>query len=209
VSDLTVSQAAARLGISERTVQRRCKRGTITARLETTPDGTQWLINGATLPTGDGTTADTADKVTTHTNAPARSQNECLTADNGATLPTPRDKVPTGDDTRLLDHLQAENSFLREQIEAWRLQAEAANRTAAETSAALRKALDQMPKAITDGEKLEQVRTDTARENASESPIIPADEQSGLSAKQSAQRGVKPRKLTAWQRIGARILGIR
>jgi excisionase family DNA binding protein len=46
---LTVSQAAARLGISERTARRRCESGEIAARLETTESGKKWLINDAVL----------------------------------------------------------------------------------------------------------------------------------------------------------------
>ncbi len=55
---LTVSEVAARLKISERTVQRRCKNGQLAARFETREDGAAWLIDGATLPTGAAIGAD-------------------------------------------------------------------------------------------------------------------------------------------------------
>ncbi len=45
VSDkLTVSQAAAALGVSERTVRRRCQSGKIAAELVSTESGATWLI---------------------------------------------------------------------------------------------------------------------------------------------------------------------
>jgi excisionase family DNA binding protein len=46
---LTVSQAAAALGVSERTVRRRCETGKLAARLETTDTGKTWLIEGAAI----------------------------------------------------------------------------------------------------------------------------------------------------------------
>jgi excisionase family DNA binding protein len=47
---LTVSQAAALLRVSERTVRRRCEAGKLSARLETTPTGPAWLIEAADIP---------------------------------------------------------------------------------------------------------------------------------------------------------------
>jgi excisionase family DNA binding protein len=44
---LTVSQAAARLGVSERTVRRRCESGKLPARLESTATGAAWLLDPA------------------------------------------------------------------------------------------------------------------------------------------------------------------
>jgi len=84
---LTVSEAAARLKISERTVQRKCKTGKLTARLETTDTGTQWLVDGATLPTG-------ADRVTpTFTRVPT---GDAILSGGDA---IGADRVPTGADT--------------------------------------------------------------------------------------------------------------
>jgi hypothetical protein len=47
---LTVTEAALRVGKSERTVQRWCQKATVTARLVTTPDGEAWQIEAASLP---------------------------------------------------------------------------------------------------------------------------------------------------------------
>jgi len=41
---LTVSQAAARLGISERTIRRRCETGKLKAELKPTATGAAWHI---------------------------------------------------------------------------------------------------------------------------------------------------------------------
>jgi hypothetical protein len=49
----------------------------------------------------------------------------------------------------------------------------------------------------------------TGRENRSEATKTAAADVAPVAQKQAAQRGTKPRKLTAWQRIGARLLGIR
>lgn len=190
---LTVSQAAARLGISERTVQRRCKRGQLSARLETTPDGTQWLIDPATLPTGDATTADKVPTLENQQKPAIQVQNESSQPPTNATGADTADKVPTGDAIELLEHLRDENKFLRTLIEQ-------RDRDAAELRAALRKALEAMPKALTNGGKLDEVG------HKKEEPAnVPPAEQSTPPAPRSGKRP----QLTAWQRAAARILGIR
>jgi excisionase family DNA binding protein len=162
---LTVSQAAARLGVSERTIQRRCKSGKLKAELVTDADGEEWRIDPATLPTGDAISADTADRVT----------------------PT----VTTGDDGRLLDQLQTENVFLRAMVEQHQ-------RSEAELRAALRKALDAMPLAITAGIENEPIE---AAQGAQSTPA----KETTLAAKQSAP----PRVLRPWQRVIMRVIGAR
>jgi hypothetical protein len=54
-------------------------------------------------------------------------------------------------------------------------------------------------------EKLEK----QGRENAPQAPIIAPGDQTPAATKQSPQNGTQRKTLTAWQRIGARILGIR
>lgn len=113
----TIHDAARRLGLSVRTVQRRIQNGDLST-IER--DGKRLVVlddsatNGATL-----------TRQTTTNDATAR--------DTGG---------------ELLAQLQAENEYLKAQVDAWRLQAEAANRTASETAAALRKALDAMPREL-------------------------------------------------------------
>lgn len=57
---LNVSQAAARLGVSERTIQRRATAGTLTARKVTGRDGQAWevWVGAANVPTGAATAND-------------------------------------------------------------------------------------------------------------------------------------------------------
>jgi hypothetical protein len=91
--------------------------------------------------------------------------------------------------------LKSENAFLRGLVEQ-------RDRDAAELRAALREALKAMPKAITAG-------NESAPINAPQAGGSTPDDQTGAAVKQSPQRGAKRQKLTAWQRIGARLLGIR
>ncbi len=186
---LTVSQAAARLGVSERTIQRRCKSGKLKAELVTDADGEEWRIDPATLPTGD---AISDDKVTTAPGEPAHSQKAPVTTQAPATGDDAADRVPTRDDARLLDQLQTENGFLRAMVEQHQ-------RSEAELRAALRSALNAMPKALTESAPIE------AAQGAQSTP----DDQTGAGAKQSPERGTQRKTLTAFQRIAARILGIR
>jgi len=211
---LTVSQAAARLGISERTLLKRIKGGEIEAEKRPIEGGgVAWrvLLN----PDRAGSVSEAERK-----NAPEVRRNsfESETVPERKRAGSEIESAPevsepragTAPEAQLLDYLRTENEYLKTQVDAWRLQAEAANRTASETSAALRKALDAMPKALPDGEKLGQAATETeSRENAPQPPIIPPGDQTPAPPKQGAHRGAKPRKLTAWQRIGARLLGIR
>jgi hypothetical protein len=143
--------------------------------------------------------------VTTLQKTANRDQNTAADTSNGATGDDSSAAiVTTGDDTGLVGHLKAENIFLREQIAAWRLQAEAANRTAAETAAALRKALDAMPKALSNGS--------TALSGSASPEKAPDATQSSPNdgmPKRSPQRGKEARKLAPWQHVVARILGIR
>jgi hypothetical protein len=207
---LTINQAAARLGISSRAVQKRCANGTLAARRVSTPAGERWEVEAANLPAN-------LDASRARTDEPKgrepREPDAALNSESGRALDANRQAIgrePDANTRELIAEKDARIADLRAQIDAWRLQAEAANRTAAEASAALREALKAMPKALPDGEKLGQVGTVSAtRENAPQAPIIAPGDISPTAQKQGAQRGAKPRKLTAWQRIGGRILGIR
>ncbi len=123
---LTVSQAAARLGVSERTVQRRCKSGKLAAKLESGEEGAAWMVDGSKLPTG----AATDDRLTTGENT----QNTIESAQSVVS-------VPTGAASGLLEHLRIENTFLRGLVEQ-------RDRDAAELRAALREALKMSNRAL-------------------------------------------------------------
>lgn len=125
---LPVARAAARLGLSERTVQRRARRGELEAREVSDEQGKRLLIR-LDLPTG-------ADNLTTPTHA----QN----GEAGDTLARPADKLPTPANTSLTAHLVEENRFLRGIIE--QLQ-----RDGAETRQHLKRALELAPKQLAQG----------------------------------------------------------
>lgn len=78
-------------------------------------------------------------------------------------------------DAALIDHLQRENDYLKGQIDAWRLQAEAANRTASETAAALRKALEALPKELPPAatETPQISASDSGAKNTDQEPLAP------------------------------------
>jgi hypothetical protein len=86
---LTVSQAAAVLGVGERTVQRRCKAGKLSCREVTTESGQRWEVEAATLATGD-------DSLRQGDDTPSRGNGRVTTA-----APDTGDRVTTGEDARL------------------------------------------------------------------------------------------------------------
>jgi hypothetical protein len=159
---LTVAEAAAQIGISERAIQRRCKSGKLRARLTATPTGQQWEIDPTELkerakPSGDS--PDTSDRDDTQ----RRDRNDTDTTRTTEVTTLPTATAPTGTtETTLRDdspdtqpnndlaakyvaQLETENRFLRAAVEA-------RDRDAAELRAALRKALESMPKQLTSGE---------------------------------------------------------
>jgi excisionase family DNA binding protein len=173
---VSFEEAAQCLGVSLRTVQRRVKDG----HLNTIESAGARLVCLAPDATEDAT----SDKPCRDSDATAR-QIDATKRDS--------EPDPTGE---VLALLKSENAFLRGMLEA-------RDRDAAELRAALRKALEAMPKALPDATT--PLAENIGRENAPQAPIIPAADVTPVAQKQSA----KPRKLTAWQRIGARILGIR
>ncbi len=110
---LSVSQAAARLGVSERTVQRRAAAGELRARKTTTRDGQKWEIRlGADTPAiGAANIADTLS-----------SEQSDSTPQSGGTVPP---SAAIGADTRegdlmaaLIAEKDARIADLREQLQA-------------------------------------------------------------------------------------------
>jgi excisionase family DNA binding protein len=196
---LTVSQAAARLGVSERTLLKRIKGGEIEAEKRPVKGGGMaWrvLLN----PDRAGSTTEAEWK-----NEPEarRKSFESESASEWKRTGTGTETAPevsepragSGTEARLVERLESEVVFLRSMLEA-------RERDAAELRAALRSALNAMPKAITAGNESTPIEASQARGST-------PDDQTGASAKQSPQRGDKRPKLTAWQKVAARILGIR
>jgi excisionase family DNA binding protein len=138
---LTVSQAAALLQVSERTIRRRCESGKISGRLASLETGRAWLIDGQRLPKGLGlttsgqaaaTTADGAD-TSGHGADVLRPQKGPEVSQAAATVRPPLNPPSTpsakltddmgasgearggedGERDTLLAHLQGEVEFLR------------------------------------------------------------------------------------------------
>jgi hypothetical protein len=152
---LTVSSAAAALGVSPRSIQRRCVAGTLAARLVATGNGQRWEIDPAALDnsprrdTNDANDSDTNDATAardaTQTTATPRAKRHKrqrrdtndATQTTVATVATPGDSYAA----RLIEAQAAEIEFLKGTIEAER-------RESALTVAALRDAIKAMPKAL-------------------------------------------------------------
>lgn len=178
---LTVSQAAAALEVSERTIRRRCDSGRLAARLATTDNGKEWQIEAAAVGATD-ISADTAaselrtSAATIQAGADTQTVAAAIAADAAAnelrtgaaiaaantadTSPTAQSTAPTpvavplsALDARdeLISELRENAVYLRGQIEAQRLQIEAANRATSEAHAALREALKMSHRALNEG----------------------------------------------------------
>jgi hypothetical protein len=189
---LTVSQTAAALEVSERTVRRRCENGKLAARLTTTDSGAAWEVSAAAVKAADAA-AITADTLRT------RSESE---SDEAAAIPTDTaDSAPQAAaiaaDSGFLAHLQSENAFLRVAIEQHQ-------RSEAELRAALREALRAMPKAI-EGEKLAEVGAQKSAPNGLEAPKSGAAAIVSGAAKTGGKRAPRREARPLWKVI----LGLR
>jgi excisionase family DNA binding protein len=201
---LTVAQAAARLGLKERTVQKYCAAGKLAARRVSTPTGDAWQIDRVEFDASEAInkapTERTNAQRTTERTAPApRAQNESPISKSSER--TANDRTHSGERTSdAAENVSAMLAQSREEIHFLRGLVEQRDRDAAELRAALRKALDAMPKALTSG-------STPAGENATRDnePQAPQTAHSNQTKVATAHR----QKLTPWQRAAARILGIR
>jgi excisionase family DNA binding protein len=203
---LTVAEVAARLGISPRAVQKRCASGSITAQRI----GGQWQVLALdAMRTGepqnehqdakrtDGARTDSHSKRT----EPASERTIGREANREPANQNELQNEPAA--AALLAQSREEVLFLRGLVEQ-------RDRDAAELRAALREALKAMPKAITAGDKLGQVRTDNEANASTQGAKLGQVGRSWTGkaapmAKQSAQARV----LRPWQRAIMRIIGAR
>jgi len=160
---LTVSQAAAALGISARAVQKRCVSGKLTARRVATSGGDRWEVDGANLPANlDASRTRTREPLGREPRELGREQTaiheesepktganldanpRTIGREQGANLDAPEVEY-------LREALQRERETSareREIADQWRAQVEAANRQASEATAALREYLKISNRAI-------------------------------------------------------------
>lgn len=155
---LTVTEAARRLGISERAVQRRCKSGKLCAELVPTPTGHQWQIAADALDNEpmchDSADASDSDSRDTSDIRAATAVEQETTLPTAATATAPTVPIPEaathttaptpGPDAVLIEELRDQVKYLRSALEA-------RDRDAAELRAALRDALKMSARALTDG----------------------------------------------------------
>jgi excisionase family DNA binding protein len=161
----TVTEAAKRLGVTVRTVQRRLDRGELKS-IEA--DGKRLVV----LPAG----------------ATAGATGDTTAGDSDTRHDATGDATPHDSGGAFMAHLVEENAFLRRAVEQ-------RDRDAAELRAALRKALDAMPKAI----------TAPADSDAPQAPQLAAFPQKGNQAQPARNGARRPAQRALWRVI----LGIR
>ncbi len=216
------SDAAARLGISERAIQRRCKSGKLRARLVPTATGQAWEIHTAALDVlqKSGDSNDTPDSDTNDGNdTPDRPNDDDTTA---TTIPTTPTTVTTpsadSDDSHeaakdeqevRVSVAETETRMLREALENERENVaflrtliEQRDRDAAELRAALRKALEAMPKQLGGAPSQQDIPESEA--NTPQNPKSEAVKQVSTSAN-PAQRAQRREARPLWKVV----LGIR
>jgi hypothetical protein len=187
---VSVSEAAKRLNVSARAVQKRAQRGTLAARKVERDGAEVWEIDGRELPMStDAATGANTDANTAHDGRePATSsvRVDANTRTDGRERghePDANTADPTGDATaRLLAQMERENAFLRGVIE--QLQ-----RDGAETRQALKRALDLAPRQLTTGtpEAAPEIATETPQ-NAPEAAESAAASHHSRTALEQPQR---------------------
>lgn len=235
---LTVSQAAAARGISERTLRKRIKAGEIEAEKRAqVGGGVAWCVaplateteaerkrDGSETENRTGSEPEAERKAFKHEMPTGRKRNGSETE-----VSDPRNGNRTGSGTgsgteaERIAEMRGEIQFLRGVVEAQ-------NRDAAEMRATMRALVAAMPKALTSGSpqvlaadesgpKLEEVGTDLkADETTPQVLAVPTQNaperadgpQIGAAGKVTAEsQSGRNAQRTAWQRMAARILGIR
>jgi excisionase family DNA binding protein len=200
---LTVSEAAAALKVSERTVRRRCETGKLKAELRPTATGTAWHIEadscGQVRPpvrTGAAIAADTVS-----------SENQSQSpSDSADTAANSSDRF--GQTAAIGAAIQPDTQRALGRLEGLALSGlEKSIAQAVENAVSLAVAplADEIRALRLQVERLEK----QGRYDAPQAPVISSGDVSPTAQKQAAQRGAQPRELTAWQRVAARILGIR
>jgi hypothetical protein len=194
---LTVSQYAALIGVSEKTARKRISRGDVKAEHVALPSGGwAWHVYPERLEA-------VGNRLEAQNESESVPTNERLESVTVAVGSVPTVKVPTVPTDAMAERLAQS----REEILFLRGLVEQRDRDAAELRASLRKALEAMPKALQEGST--PSAENIGREDAPQATQTAPGDVAPVAQKQSVQRGAHRRKLTAWQRIGARILGIR
>jgi len=222
---LSISEAAAALGVSERTVRRRCERGEIAAQMETGESGGRvWRVDRAAISERAAKSSDRADSVRTDRRADVRpsvrphSESESGVRPKRAAKSSGRAAKRADSDARVLA-AETEARVLREALQRerenadqWRAQVEAANRQAAESAAALREYLKLSAKQLEGREysqvesaKLAEVGAQKSAENALEAQKTGAAVKATGVQKNTAQSAARREARPLWKVV----LGLR
>lgn len=114
---LTVGEVAARLGVSERAIQKRCRAGTIKARRVTTPQGKRWEVDARQLSTEQTNRTDEPNERT-----PAAPVSSVKRTDEPNARPEPAEPTNRTNERELMAALMAEKDArigdLKEQLRA-------------------------------------------------------------------------------------------
>lgn len=220
---LSVSQAAAALGISERTARRMCESGKLAATIETGNNGGRiWRVDRAAISERAAMRPnDRADSVRPNRAATEKTsvrphferENERAAISANVVRPTVRPERaaknesvrPTENNALLIAEKNERIADLRAIIESQKLQIEAANRQAAEATAALREYLKMQAKALPESISSTQNDGKTSRENASQQPINAAMGKVSQDIKNAAQNNARREMRPLWKVI----LGVR
>jgi flagellar biosynthesis GTPase FlhF len=186
---VSTSAAAAALGISEKTVWRRAKSGQLLSRkVSGKRGGLVWQIAIDSTAQADNRNSQATTETDNQNGQPdsRNGQNQSFERETDRTVrnaqPDKSDRQSDELTARLLAQMEREIERLERDKEAWKAQAEEANRNAATATAALREYIKAMPKAITSG----------AAESAPEQPKRAAkrtDEQTHAPPADASQNG--------------------
>lgn len=144
---LTVTEAAARIGVSEKTLRKRIASGIIDAeKIPLDGGGWKWRVSANRLEAVGSVTEVSKRAVGSLDKSEAEEENPDVPTASNRVTEVPSVEVPTvptvASDARYVAQLETENAFLRSAIEQHQ-------RSEAELRAALRRALDAMPKQLT------------------------------------------------------------
>ncbi len=212
---LTVSQAAAALGISERQARRYAGRLDDDVRREGSPEaghqngGRPALVRLQAMRAMRKSATGRVQMEPEPDATPDRAEHEPdVKPDIGPDVQKAEaGHKPDALSSALVSQLQSENAFLRAQVEA-------ANRQASEATVALREYLKMQAKALPSGEKLEQVGTGSSTRNeaaisSTESPERAINVVVSKAMKNAAQSGLRGEGLRELRAIFKKILGVR
>lgn len=211
---LTVGQAAAIIGVSEKTLRKRIAGGEVAAeRQKLSAGGWAWRVDGTRLEGAtEGSNRFQPRDGKSFEHDGAGSGVEVPTASNRATEAhgSVTEEVPTAQ-MPILQALQVPDARdemvveLRDQVKFLRAAVEQHQRSEAELRAALRTALAAMPKALPDGESSTRSVVNQSAENGAESSKSEPMRQQTPNTKNAAQRHAAREMRPLWKVI----LGIR